>query len=93
MWQRALRYLGSVGWSAEDVERACEALAPLYEDLESGDPPPSAAAADACLGAAVSQRERDALLVLARVHDEASSTGDLLRAALRDFEHFVNDEG
>lgn len=91
MWQRALRVLGSAGWDAEDIERACETLAPLCQDDDAGELSPSDVQRQ--LSAQLSQQEAKALLDLARVHDQADADGAALREALRDLERFVNEEG
>ncbi len=90
MWQRALRYLGSVGWDAEDIERACEAVSPLCQDEDTREVSPSDVLRE--LGGQISRRAAEAILDLARVHDQADAQGAALRAALRDFERFVNGE-
>lgn len=93
MWQDDLRYLGSLGWDAEDIERACEILAPSFEDEDLSEfSPPGLREVRQKLGGEFSQREVDALLVLSRLHDRIGGDAEALRAALRDFERFVNDE-
>jgi hypothetical protein len=86
MWQQALRFLDGSGWDAEDIERACEALAGDVTEAA----PPDLEQLCGKLGVQVSQEEADALLELARLHDQVCDDARALRDALRNLERFLN---
>lgn len=86
MWQESLRFLDGCGWDAEDIERACEALADDVAEVA----PPGFEKLCAKLGVNVSRQEAGALLELARLHDQIGADAGALREALRNLERFLN---